>query len=420
MEGADCMRRRFRWDKKYLYWGTTAFCVIAASILFYILASRFPEIAGGIGKVFTILSPFVWGLAITYLLAPLMGRIEKAFLKKKSGRTGKPGKREKRARGAAVLISEIILILILVAFVYLIIPQLYSSIETIVINSPGYFNKAIDWIRVRLANHPQAEEYVTNTLQNVSQNLVETIRDRVLPSLGNVVSGVTNGVVVVFKGIYNLIIGIIVSIYLLANLEGGLNGTRRVLYSVFSLETAENIRSGLRFVDKTVMDFLVGKLLDSAIIGLLCYLVCALLNMPYALLVSVIVGVTNIIPFFGPFIGAVPSALIILLVDPVKCLIFVVFVIVLQQIDGNIIGPKILGSSVGVNAFWIMFAIILGGGLFGVLGMLLGVPIFAVIYTAVGNLVDKKLEKNDLPVEATAYDGLDYIDPVTREIHKKL
>ena len=162
------------------------------------------------------------------------------------------------------------------------------------------------------------------------------------------------------------------------------------------------------------MGFINGKLLDSAIIGLICYIVCAILKMPYALLVSVIIGVTNIIPFFGPLIGAIPSAFIILLVDPLKCLIFVIFIVILQQIDGNIIGPKILGSSIGINGFWVMFSIILGAGLFGFWGMLLGVPVFVVIYTGITDLVEKKLKKRDLPVDSHNYADLDHIDPITR------
>lgn len=416
------MRKRFRWDKKYLYWGTTAFLVIAASILFFVIVSKFPVIAKGIGKLLSILSPFIWGVVITYLLSPLMHGLEKLF-NKKSVKSApvirKPGRAEKRARAAAVLISEIILIILIVAFVYLIIPQLYSSIETIVSKAPEYFNRIIEWFRVELADHPNMEEYVTTSLENFSQNLTEMIRDKVLPSLGNVVTGVTTGVVVVVKGVYNLIIGIIVSIYLLTNIEVALAGCRKVIFSVFNLETAQEIRAAIAFVDRTFMDFIVGKLLDSAIIGLICYIVCALLSMPYALLVSVIVGVTNIIPFFGPFIGAVPSALIILLVSPVKCLIFIAFIIILQQIDGNVIGPKILGSAIGVNGFWIMFAIIVGGGLFGFMGMLLGVPLFVVLYTAVRNAVEKGLKKSDLPTEIEEYRELDYIDVATREIHKK-
>ena len=163
------------------------------------------------------------------------------------------------------------------------------------------------------------------------------------------------------------------------------------------------------------MGFINGKLLDSAIIGLICYIVCAILKMPYALLVSVIIGVTNIIPFFGPLIGAIPSAFIILLVDPLKALIFVIFIIILQQVDGNIIGPKILGSSIGINGFWVMFSIILGAGLFSFWGMLLGVPVFVVIYTGITILVERKLKKRSLPVDPEDYADLDHIDPVTRE-----
>ena len=212
---------------------------------------------------------------------------------------------------------------------------------------------------------------------------------------------------------------IIVSIYILGNIEGFSASAKKLMYTVFSVEAAEKLREGLNFTDKTFMGFINGKLLDSAIIGLICYIGCALLNIPYALLVSVIVGVTNVIPFFGPFIGAVPSALLILLVDPLKCLIFVIFIIVLQQLDGNVIGPKILGSSIGINGFWVMFSIILGGGLFGFWGMLLGVPVFVVIYTALGRLVTKKLVKRDLPTDTDEYMNIDHIDPVTREIIEK-
>ena len=190
-------------------------------------------------------------------------------------------------------------------------------------------------------------------------------------------------------------------------------------YSVFSVETADRLRSGLNFVDRTFMSFLNGKLLDSLIIGIICYIVCSILQMPYTLLVSVIVGVTNIIPFFGPLIGAVPSALIILMVDPTKCLIFVIFVIILQQIDGNIIGPRILGNSTGITGFWVMFSIILGGGLFGFWGLLLGVPVFVVIYSLVTNLIVKKLKRNDLPWELEDYKELEYIDPATLQVVKK-
>ena len=214
---------------------------------------------------------------------------------------------------------------------------------------------------------------------------------------------------------YNLVIGIIVSVYLLNGIEQYGAAFKRVLYSIFNIESAEKLLEGIRFTDRTFMGFINGKLLDSAIIGLICYIVCAILNMPYTLLVSVIIGITNIIPFFGPLIGAIPSAFIILMVDPLKCLIFIIFIIVLQQIDGNFIGPKILGDSVGISGFWVMFAIILGAGLFGFWGMLLGVPVFVVIYTLLNGAVERKLRRTDLPVEVSAYRDLDHIDAVTRQ-----
>ncbi len=221
------------------------------------------------------------------------------------------------------------------------------------------------------------------------------------------------------RGLYNLIVGIIVSVYILAKLEFFNAGFKRLMYCIFTVEAADKIYDGIHFTDRTFMGFISGKLLDSAIIGLICYIFCAITNMPYALLVSVIIGVTNIIPFFGPIIGAVPTGLIILLTDPVKCLIFVIFIIILQQIDGNIIGPKILGNSTGISGFWVMFSIILGAGLFRFWGMLLGVPVFVVIFTLVNSLVKRKLERSDLPVNTEDYLNVERIDPVTRDIIMK-
>lgn len=408
------MRRRFKWDKKYLYWGITAFLVIAAAVLFYMLLQHLPDVKKGWNKIMTILAPFVWGLIIAYLLLPLTRQLEKLL---SSNAMKKAHVKGKFARIASIIISEIVLLVLLTAFVLLILPQLYSSIETIVVNSPEYYSKMSEWIELKLEDHPEIEQYVAQALESMSNQLLDLVKNRLLPSMGNVITSVTTGVYAAFRGVYNLIIGIIVSIYILSNREMAKAGFRKVLYTVFSVETAEKIRSGILFTDRTFMGFLSGKLLDSAIIGLVCYIFCVIVKMPYSLLVSVMIGITNIIPFFGPLIGLIPSAFIILLVDPFKCLIFVIFIIILQQIDGNILGPKILGSSVGINGFWVMFAIILGGGLFGFPGMILGVPVFVVIYSAMTTLIDKKLKREDLPQDFESYAQLDYIDPATREVH---
>ena len=416
------MRRHFRWDKKYLYWGVTAFCVIAAAILFYMALNYLPLLRQGLASLLHILSPFIWGLVICYLLTPFMRLVEKKLfgpLSKKLYKNSKRSDGSRFARSMSVLLSELFLLAVLSALVCLIIPQLYSSLQNMVANSPMYIETASRWITQLLEDFPEIEQYVSQTLGQVNTSLMDWIQNTVLPKLGSLISNVTSGVYYAIMGVYNLVIGIIVSVYVLSNLEQFGASAKRILYSVFSVDIAKKILEGLEFTDRTFMGFINGKLLDSAIIGLICYIVCSILRMPYALLVSVIVGVTNIIPFFGPFIGAVPSSIIILLVNPVKCLIFIAFIILLQQLDGNIIGPKILGSSVGINGVWVMFSIILGAGLFGFWGMLLGVPVFVIIYAAITGSVTRKLKRSDLPWEAADYMDMAYIDPVTYQPVKK-
>ena len=414
--------RRFNWDKRYLYWGVTAFCVIAAALLFYFAVGNITVFGNAVSRLVSILAPFIWGLVICYLLSPLMRSVENRLflpLARKLYRKNKKNDGRRFARALTVVFCEIVLILVLVALVYLIIPQMLSSVQTLISNSGVYVDNLSKWADGLFENYPVLDDYLGGFLDNFNTNLGNWLETKLLPRVGSVVTSVTSGVYGVAKSIYNLIIGIIVSIYLLSDKEGFVAAVKRMTYSVFSVETADRLRSGLNFVDRTFMSFLNGKLLDSLIIGIICYIVCSILKMPYTLLVSVIVGVTNIIPFFGPLIGAVPSALIILMVDPTKCLIFIIFVIILQQIDGNIIGPRILGNSTGITGFWVMFSIILGGGLFGFWGLLLGVPVFVVIYSLVTNLIVKKLKRNDLPWELEDYKELDYIDPATLQVVKK-
>jgi len=409
------MRRIFRWDKKYLYWGITAFCVIACAILFYMALNYIDLLKEGISKLVRILSPFIWGLVISYLLNPLVKLLEKKVFTPllRGCFKRKPEKRASTARITAVIFSEIIMLALITGLFFLIIPQLYSSIETIVVNSPTYIESLTNWATKMLEDYPDISKYVTDLLDTINTDIVAWLQTTILPKLGSLLSNVGTGVRYVVTGVYNLVIGIIVSVYILSNKERFMAGANRILYSILDVNAAKKFLSVLRFTDRTFIGFLNGKLLDSAIIGLICYIVCVILQMPYALLVSVLIGVTNIIPFFGPLIGAIPSAIIILMVDPFKCLIFVIFVILLQQLDGNFIGPKILGSSVGVNGFWIMFSIIVGAGLFGFWGMLLGVPVFVVIYTLINAGIDRKLWRSDLPVDEASYTNLDYIDPVT-------
>ena len=409
------MRRHFHWDKKYLYWGITAFCVIAAATIFYMALNYLDLLKQGLASLIRVLSPFIWGLVISYLLSPLVRFLQnKAFgplLEKAFSKS--PEKGRKAARILAVVFAEIIMLALITGLFFLIIPQLYSSIETIVINSPTYIESLTNWVNKMLTDFPEVRDYVVDMLGDVNTDLVSWLQTTILPRLGSLLSNVGTGVRYVVTGVYNLVIGIIVSVYLLSNREAFIASAKRILYSILSVDTAKRFLNVLRFADRTFIGFINGKLLDSAIIGLICYIGCSILQMPYALLVSVMIGITNIIPFFGPLIGAVPSALIILMVDPVKCLVFIIFVILLQQLDGNFIGPKILGNSVGISGFWVMFSIIVGAGLFGFWGMVLGVPVFVVIYTFVNEGIKKRLRRSDLPVEEKDYEGVDHIDPVT-------
>ena len=409
------MRRHFRWDKKYMYWGITAFCVIACAILFYMALNYIGMVRSALGTLIKILSPFIWGLVIAYLLNPLVSLLQRRALGPLCARifAKKATKGSGLARGLSVVFAEIIMLALITGLFFLIIPQLYSSIETIVVNSPVYIESLTNWVTKLLTDYPEIRNYVTQTIGDVNTDIVTWLQSTVLPTLGSVLSNVGTGVRYVVTAVYNLVIGIIVSIYILGNIEGFRASAKRLLYSMMSVESAKRFLDALRFTDRTFIGFLTGKLLDSAIIGLICYIACALLDMPYALLVSVMIGVTNIIPFFGPLLGAIPSSIIILMVDPLKCLIFVILVIVIQQLDGNFIGPKILGSTVGINGFWVMFSIVLGAGLFSFWGMLLGVPVFVVIYTFIQEGVDKKLRRSDLPSAVEDYIDLEYIDPIT-------
>ena len=416
------MRRYFRWDKKYLYWGITAFLVIALCVCFYMVLNNVSVIAHALKALAGILSPFIWGLIISYLLYPLVKTLHHKVFRPFTARIFKNSKKHRGlglARAMSVFCAEITMLLIIAALLYMVLPQLYISIETIVANSPIYIANLTNLLTRLLADFPELESVATAMLGNANDSLMTWLQNAILPKLGNLLSNVGSGVYYVLIWLYNLALGIIASVYLLSNMEGFGASCKRMIYSVMSVDRAKKFLEAVAFVNKTFMGFINGKLLDSAIIGVLCYIVCSILDMPFTLLVSVIVGVTNIIPFFGPFIGAIPSSLIILMVSPIKCLIFVVFVLLLQQLDGNVIGPKILGSTTGISAFWVMFSIILGAGLFGFWGMLLGVPVFVVIYTAINVAVENSLQRKNLPSEQLDYFGLDHIDPITMKPIRK-
>ena len=200
-----------------------------------------------------------------------------------------------------------------------------------------------------------------------------------------------------------------ISIYVLFSKETFAGQGKKITFALFNTKTANQIIKDTRFISDTFIGFISGKIIDSIIIGFICFAGTSILKMPYALLISVIVGVTNVIPFFGPYLGAIPSTILILMVNPVKCIYFILFILVLQQLDGNFIGPKILGQSTGLSGFWVIFSITIFGGIMGVPGMIIGVPFFAVLYAMIKRLTNRLLLKRGLPSETNKYMNVDYI-----------
>ena len=416
-KGNGCCMNKFRWDKKYLYTGITAFLVILACILVYMVLQNFSSVRQAVGGLMHVLSPVTWGLVLAYLLNPMMCTFEKKLFLPLCARFCRTERNcRTAARSGAIFLAVTVLLAIIVALLWMILPQLYTSIQNVVSVIPGYAENLNTWLHDAFQSMPEVENVVISTLDRITARFTEWLEQDLLPQMNDIITVVTTSVYQIFRGIANFFIGIIFAVYLLFSKSGYMAMGKKLLYSVFSVEHAGLILRGLRFTDEAFSGFIMGKLLNSAIIGVLCYIGCMILNIPYALLVSVVVGVTDIIPFFGPFIGAVPCAIILLMADPVKCLVFIVFIILLQQFDGNILGPKILGNSTGINGFWVMFAIIVGGGLFGFAGMLLGVPVFVVLYSGLKALVNNALRRRGLPTETEKYVHLDHIDPASGSI----
>ena len=310
-------------------------------------------------------------------------------------------------RFVSILLAEAMAILLVYLLMSVLIPQLVDSVTMLINNAEGYYYKVYNWADGLLDSENEIAVWVADFVTKYYSDGVTLLKDHILPwaqaALGTLTGGIWNGIWSVVSFALDLIVGIIVSIYLMTMKEKSLARCCKAVYALFDEKKANAVVHGTRQVDRIFSGFVRGKLLDSLIIGALCFIGGSILKLPYTPLVSVVVGVTNIIPFFGPFLGAIPSAFLILLVSPKQCLIFVIFIVVLQQFDGNILGPKILGDATGISSFWVIVAILVGGGFGGVLGMFLGVPIFACVQELVKYLLDRRLRRRDMPTEAYAY-----------------
>lgn len=396
---------KFRIDKKYIHWGVTAFLVIAGSIFFYYLLFHRANISNGIHAFFSVTMPILDGLLLSYLLTPILNGVEKRFLIPlcKKWHIEINTRNKKKIRALSILLTVIIVTIAIYSFFSMVIPQLIKSIQSIILQFPIYVNNLTVWVKKILADNPDIETAVIEVMDNYSVELNNFLNLNLLPKMNELIKNVSLSFLGFLMRLWNLIIGFIISIYILGSKELFAGQAKKIAYAVFETNTANAVISDVRFTHRTFSGFMVGKVIDSIIIGIICFLGTSMMGTPYAILISVIVGITNIIPFFGPYLGAIPSALLILMVNPLQCLYFIIFILVLQQFDGNVIGPKILGNSTGLSGFWVIFSITLFGGIFGILGMIAGVPVFAVIYAGIRALINQLLLKKQLPIDTKSY-----------------
>lgn len=385
---------KVNWNSKYTTISVYSFIVICCSIIFYRIASDTSVFMGKISSIISTLQPFIIGAVIAYLLNFILVFVEERILSKNKLNKLKP--KSKRAIG--LLLTYIVAFILLALFIQFVLPQLVESMLGLVNDIPTYLTNLSDLLTKYTKDLNIDKEYLDIAVTKLTDfiNYFISVAAGLLPVVGQALG-------IVASSIWNIVLGVIISIYLLIDKEKFCALGRKVVCAVFNEKHSKRI---LQLVDRsndTFGKFLSGKIIDSAIIGVLTFVVLTIFKMPYVLLISVIIGITNIIPFFGPFFGAIPATIIILFVSPIKALWFILIIIVIQQLDGNIIGPKILGDSIGISAFWILFSLLVAGKFLGLVGMIIGVPLFAIIYSIIKEVIEEKLDKKGLPINTNDY-----------------
>lgn len=393
--------------KDYYYKGLAVFLTVAMCILFFFVVFRLEELGHYVKMVVNILMPFIYGAVIAYLLTPVC-KVIQTYLEDKTQLQRRPPEKAKKLKslfkGISILLSILLFCLIIYALIAMLVPQLVNSVILLVDAMPGYIQTASIWLEKLVEDNPVMLRYVEQYSTDIMDYVQNFAKTSLLPNINNIITGVSASLLTMIGVAKNLIIGLIVAVYFLNSRELFCCQARLMTHAIFrdremteeekasgKEQKAEWIIRETNVLNEYLGGFVKGKLLDSLIIGLICMIFTAVVKMPYAVLVSVIIGVTNIIPFFGPFIGAIPTALLILMVSPIQCVYFVVFIIVLQQFDGNILGPKILGNTTQLSSFWVLFAILLFGGVFGIVGMIVGVPIFGFVYHLIRDWMHDRL-----------------------------
>lgn len=435
---------KYKWDKKYLYWGITALAVIMSARLLDVIfisggstsgASASGGAAGGatvfgdfISKILSALSPVFYGFAFAYLLNPVETFFEKnVFMKLHAKKMAKLDpdhnygnevmiKTKKRARVFGVVCAFVTFFVIVVGVILIILPQLISTIQGLVNNIPGYVTDTTDWINKQLVSYPDIQEWLNTNLKQAMGYFNQWLSNTLMPQVSNILSAFSSGVYAVIQVFTNIFFGLVIAIYFLFSKELFAAQLKKVVYSMTTPKYGNAVLRNMREIHRTFGGFLSGKIIDSLIIMMIFMIILSLFNFPYAVLCSVVMGIFNIIPVFGPFIGAIPCALLVLLEDPWYFLYFVGIVIIVQQLDGNVIGPMVLGGSTGLSSFWIIFSLLLGQSIFGFMGLIIGIPLFAVIYSIFRARVGAKLESKGLPSDSNVYRKVAYVDENTGEL----
>lgn len=401
----------FSMKEAFLNW-CGLFLVLVAAIVVFLAINNFKQIVHVMGQYVGLVKPVLYGCVIAYLLNPIYNFYYRLLQKLAEKNGKKVSSRLLRLFNAlAIALGLLTGLLIIVVLCWLVLPQVFSSLVSLVNTLPQqadyYYNK----LTKSLEENPYLMDQMQKVLLQITEyadekmntELMPWMQKELLPNVNTYAVQLASGVMSVLNVLYNLLIGIIVAIYLLLSKRVFAAQAKKITYGLFRQDHADILIHYVRLADKMFSGFIAGKIVDSTIIGVICFVAMSILHLPYAVLVSVIVGVTNVIPVFGPYIGAIPSIVLILLVNPVQALYFLILIVVLQQLDGNVIGPAILGESTGLSAFWVLFSILLFGGLWGIIGMLVGVPLFAVIYEMISDYINARLASRNLSTETEHY-----------------
>jgi len=397
---------KFHFEDKYKNTGLTAFFVIAAAILFFFAIYRFDGLVEILQRINHILSPFVYGLIMAYLMCPIYNLAVRVCMKVKWPTI--------RGRSLGLLISKTIattlIIVVIFALVggilWFVVPQIFESIVAIAGILPNSMADLTTWITNQFKNMPQISGPAQVWIDEATGWFTKWVENSLIPEYTAMLSGISGGVMEFIYTIINFIIGVIVCAFFINRKEIFAIQVKKLSFALLKPERADQFLKGSLVINRTFGGYINGKIIDSILVGLITFIFMSIVGWPYAALISVVIGVTDIIPFFGPYIGAIPSALLLLMVDPKICFSFVIFIFVLQTIDGYLLCPRILGGTTGLPTFWVLFAIIVGGGLFGFLGMVVGVPVFAVLYTYFSFYVNKRLEQKGLSQDSNDYQSL--------------